>query len=335
MSPPLSVAMAVHDARPFVEEAIRSILGQSFRDFEFVIGDDGSSDGTGAVLARLAAEDARIRLVRRSRKSGLAGSANWVIGETRAPIVAIAHADDLSLPGRLERQLALFAEPEVVLVGALGEGIDEAGRRVQPTAAWRLVSPSPFAPFPHSSVMMRRAAFDAVGGYRQGAEYWEDLDLYFRLAERGRILVVAEELTRVRHTRSSARLRNDADEVYRAVDLMYRAAGHHWRGADHGPLLGARRGPGERLNPLTFVARGSIRLWSGRRPHVLRAMLRRARLRPNLVSLQALVWATWALVSPASLRWFIRRLIELRNRRARRLLAGRSVVEWRPRQSRS
>ena len=92
--PPLSVAMSVHNGMPYLETSVRSILAQTFGDFEFVIGDDGSTDGSSELLSRLAAADGRIRLLRRESKSGLAASANWVIGEARAPLVAIAHADD-------------------------------------------------------------------------------------------------------------------------------------------------------------------------------------------------------------------------------------------------
>jgi glycosyltransferase involved in cell wall biosynthesis len=324
--------MAVHNGRPFVEAGVRSILAQSFADFEFVIGDDGSDDGGSEDLRRLAAGDPRVRLLRRERSSGLAASANWVVGETRAPIVAIAHADDLSHPERLARQMAVLRDnPDAVLVGTLCEGIDEQARRVQPAAAWRLRSGAPFAPFPHTSIAFRRDAFDRVGGYRPEAEYWEDFDLYLRLAELGRVLVLTEELTSVRHTMGSTRLRDEDERVYAAIDTMYRVAEAYRRGVDHLTPFGRARGEGEKLHPLSFVSRGSIRLWSGRSPGVLRPMLRRARLRADLVSLQALVWAGWGEVSPASLRAFIRLLLKLRNRRVRSALAGREVVEWQPR----
>ncbi|HEY0324667.1 MAG TPA: glycosyltransferase family A protein, partial [Allosphingosinicella sp.] len=97
-TPAVSVVLPVHNGRDFVETSIRSVLAQDFTDFELVVGDDGSDDGTDEVLAKLAAEDVRIRLLRRPSKSGLARSANWVISEARAPLVAIAHADDIYDP---------------------------------------------------------------------------------------------------------------------------------------------------------------------------------------------------------------------------------------------
>jgi len=332
--PPLSVAMAVHNGMPFVEESVRTILGQTFADFELVIGDDGSDDGTNEVLRALAAADGRIRLLRREAKSGLAASGNWVVGEAAAPLVAIAHADDVSRPARLERQMEVFGNhSDAVLVGTLCGGIDEAGRRVQPPAAWRLRSKAPFAPFPHSSIMFRKAAFDAVGGYRADAEYWEDFDLYLRLAEVGRVFVVAEELASVRHTSTSTRLRNDEQRVLSAVDRMYRAAEAYARGEQHEAFLtGDRSG---KLLPRSFVARGSIRLWSGRSPGVLKSLLRDGELRLDLGSLQALVWAAWGEISPGSLRFFIRSLLRLRNFVVRPSLVGKRVVEWRPRARRA
>jgi glycosyltransferase involved in cell wall biosynthesis len=324
--------MAVHDGMPFVEESVRSILAQTFADFEFVIGDDGSGDGTSEVLARLAAQDRRIRLLRREKKSGLAASANWVVGEARSSLVAVAHADDRSFPDRLRRQVELFeAEPSAVLVGTLSDGIDEAGRRVRPADLWRLTHHSPFAPFAHSSIMFRRESFAAVGGYRAEAEYWEDLDLYFRLAEVGRILVVPEVLTSVRHARISTRLRDDRDRVEKAVDLMYRAADAYARGADPEAVLRPQIGQRRRIHPRTYVSRGSTRLWSGRAPHVLGRMVRGGDLRADFASLQALVWAAWGEVSPRTLRLFIRSVLSLRNRAASRGLAQGRAIEWRPR----
>lgn len=332
-SPAVSVVLPVHNGMPFVEESIASILAQSFTDFEFVIGDDGSGDGTSEALDRWAARDRRIRLLRRERKSGLAGGGNWVIGEARAPLIAIAHADDLSHPDRLRRQVEAFrARPELDLVGTLWNGIDEEGREVRPGDYWRLLRRSPFAPFSHSSAMFRRAAFESAGGYRPEAEYWEDLDLYFRIAERGRIAVIPEVLSTVRHARVSARLRNDPGKVEDAVDLMYRSTERYKAGGGHGGRLasGGAGAAGGKLHPMTFISCGSTNLWSGRSPAVLGRMRRRAGLRLDRASAKALAWVIWGTASPRSLRLTLRTIMRLRNVIARRLLGGAAIVEWSP-----
>ncbi|WP_166038207.1 glycosyltransferase family A protein [Sphingosinicella sp. YJ22] len=325
-APAVSVVLPVHNGRAFVESSIRSILAQDFADFELVVGDDGSDDGTSEVLARLAAEDDRIRVLRRPTKSGLAGSANWVVSEARAPLVAIAHADDICDPSRLRRQVALLARrPDAVLVGALADGIDPRGRCVQPANLSRLLKPSSFAPFAHSTVMFRAEAFSRAGGYRSQADAWEDLDLYWRMAEEGRILVIPEVLARYRHSASSIRERH-GDRIEQALDVMYRSAALHGQGRDWSPLLG--RPSAGRIHPRIFVARSWVRLWSGRRSHVFGRMLRRAALRPNLVSAQALAFVTWATVSPRSLRLLLQLIGKARNARVRHRLTGLEFVEW-------
>lgn len=332
--PALSVFLPVHNGMPYVEESVRSILAQTFADFELVIGDDGSSDGTSEVLARLAGEDRRIRVLRREAPSGLAASANWLVAETRAPIVAVAHADDRAYPERFARQMEILrAEPGVDLVGTLWDGMDEEGRRVRPGDFWRLLKRSAFAPFSHSSIMFRRASFDRAGGYRPQAEYWEDLDLYFRVAAAGRIVVVPEVLSTVRHARISTRLRNDQVRVENAVDLMFRCTAEYAAGRDHTPLLMAPLAAAEdRLHPMTFISCGSTRLWSGRSPRVLERMRARALFRPDGASLHALLWVLWGTASPKSLRFFLQTLLHLRNAIARPFLRNVRFVEWCPRE---
>ena len=330
-APPLSVILPVHNGMPYVVESVRSILAQTFADFELVIGDDGSTDGTSEALGALAAADRRIRLLRREGPSGLAASANWVVAEARAPLVAVAHADDRSYPERLERQIGILrSNPDVGLVGSLWDGIDEEGRKVRPGDYWRLLRRSPFAPFAHSSIMFRRAAFDLVGGYRAEAEYWEDLDLYYRVVEIGRIVVVPEVLSTVRHARISTRLRSDPERVENAVDLMFRSTAQYAAGRDHTPLLQPSSQPGK-LHPITFISCGSTRLWSGRSPKVMRRMRERARFGFDGASAHALAWVTWGTVSPKSLRLFLRTLLGVRNALARPLLRGRRFVVWSPR----
>src|SRR3954469_23280364 len=98
--PPLSVVMPARNALPYLDASIESMLGQSFGDFEFVIRDDGSSDGTAEALRGWAARDRRIRLFEGERL-GLAGSSNFVVQQARAPLVARMDADDLARPDRV------------------------------------------------------------------------------------------------------------------------------------------------------------------------------------------------------------------------------------------
>jgi glycosyltransferase involved in cell wall biosynthesis len=319
---------------PHVEESVRSILAQSFPDFELIIGDDGSDDSTGDVLARLAAEDGRIRLLRREGKSGPASAANWVISHARAPIVAIAHADDISHPDRFRRQLELFeGRLDVVLVGALNIGIDADGRTVHPPNLWRLAHPTSFAPMAHSSIMFRRDAFEAVGGYRQSADCWEDLDLYWRLDRLGRILVIPEILSRYRYSKVSFREHARAEGLERSLERMYRSVALYRQGGDYESLLNAPEGTlnGSRVHPRIFVARSWMRVWTGKRAIVFGHMLRRARFRPDLPSVQSFAFVLWASVSPKSLRLVLQAVTHARNRIARARIGRPPFVEWRPR----
>lgn len=331
--PPISVVMPVHNGMPYVEDSVRSLLAQRFGAFELVIGDDGSSDGTSETLARLARADPRIRLARRENRSGVAGSLNWVVSMARAPLVAIAHADDLCHPDRLGRQVeVLQSRPDAVAVGSLFRGIDPEGRVVQPPHYWPLRLHSPFAPFAHSSTMFRRAAFDRVGGYRPEAEYWEDLDLYWRLLEIGRIFVIPEVLAFYRHSPVSVRSRESDEKVENALELMYRSTAAFARRCDHAPLLrsGAASVARGRIHPRIFVARSWAALWSGRRPGTLKRLLRRGDLRCNRTSFVSLAFVLGATLSPRAVRLAVCSWREMRNRLARRALRGGEIVEWFP-----
>jgi glycosyltransferase involved in cell wall biosynthesis len=318
MTPPLSVVMPVHNALPYLDDSVGSILGQTFSDFEFVILDDGSTDGSLEQLRGWAAKDARIRLIEGGTRSGPVESSNRVVAESRAPLVARMDADDVARPPRLERQMeALKANPDAALVGGVHDTIDQDGRQVRGVDYARLVRRSHFPPFGHSSIMFRRRAFEAVGGYRREAVRWEDIDLYRRLAERGRILVLTEPLLSVRVSEASTRLTADRSELEEAMDRMYRALG------------GAPNARG-RILPQAFMASAASRVWNGRRPHVLGRLLRRGQLSLDTESATMLVWAAWADLSPRTLRIVLRGLLRLRNSIAAPRLAGRGLVEWRP-----
>jgi glycosyltransferase involved in cell wall biosynthesis len=131
--PLISVVMPVYNALPFLDDSVNSILTQTFTDFEFVIFDDASTDGSVERLREWAARDARIHLHGSSTQLGLSGSSNAVVSRSRAAIIARMDADDISHPDRLKRQLQVIENaPDVAVVGTLCNGIDARRRDGRP-----------------------------------------------------------------------------------------------------------------------------------------------------------------------------------------------------------
>jgi glycosyltransferase involved in cell wall biosynthesis len=330
--PGLSVVMPVRNAAPYVDASIESILGQTFTDFELVVLDDGSTDGSGKLIHAWAGRDPRIRLVSVSRRLGLVGSANRVVREARAPVCARMDADDISCPTRLEVQWeTLQTNPDASLVGTLWEGIDAAGRWVRPRDRWRLVRRSAFAPFAHGSIMFRREIFEAVGGYRDACVYWEDLDLYHRMATRGRLLVLPAALYCYRFHTTSTLGREIRTDEERAAELMLHCLAIRRTGADYTPLLAAPadapRRPG--LSPQTLYLLAARRLWAGHGPGILRQLPAVRPRRLDLPWLGLLALATAGDLAPRAVRsalyWFIR----LRDALAGAAIRDGRPIEWR------
>jgi glycosyltransferase involved in cell wall biosynthesis len=316
--------MPVRNARPYLDAAVESILGQSFGNFEFVIRDDGSTDGSTERLRKWARKDPRIRLFEGERL-GPATSSDFVVREAKAAIVARMDGDDVSRPDRLHRQMQVLAErPDAVLVGSLCEGIDTADRTVSgPNRSRRGIG----APFGHGTVMFRRNAYDRAGGYRSACDYWEDFDLYVRMARQGRLLVIEEPLYRYRYSRTSGRLTAPRIELEHAIDLMLRCRRLVERGEDYEALLVEEREAARPLDPDVFLMIGYLDLWSGVRPSPLRALIDRGELRFGLRAARALLLALWAESSPRSLRLVMRLLTE-RLGQGPADTAERDVAEW-------
>lgn len=188
-NPSVSVVLAVYNGLPWLPESLASLRRQTFTDFEVVLIDDGSTDGTAAVLAETASADARFRIITQANR-GLVASLNRGIAEARGSLIARIDSDDIAEPGRLEAQVEFMrAHPKVAVVGSAIRIIDQDG--VPGKRLGYPCKPSDVAAdmargcaLAHSAVMMRRDVVQAVGGYRESFRHAEDYDLWLRLAEK-------------------------------------------------------------------------------------------------------------------------------------------------------
>jgi glycosyltransferase involved in cell wall biosynthesis len=202
--------MPVRNGGPYLSAAVESILAQDFTDFEFVIVDDGSTDATPQTLRSFAAGDSCIRIVT-GPSAGIVAALNTGLAAARADLVARMDADDIALPNRLRLQHEhLAAHPDCVAVGSRILLIDSEGWPIREMCEERTHEEIDAAnlrgggaAMNHPAVMFRVPAFRAVGGYRQEMIYAEDLDLWLRLAEIGRLYNLPQVLMRYRmHAKS-------------------------------------------------------------------------------------------------------------------------------------
>ena len=197
--PAITVLIAVHNGLPYLESAVRSIMEQTFEDIEILIVDDASSDDSPAVLARLADEDQRIRVITLETNLRLPGALNRGLDEARAPLVARMDADDLAHPRRLEIQKAYMdAHPKVSLCGMSVRNIDAAGRVLKPairprdTVATRWLARF-FMPLTHPTFVFRSRFEDGTAPrYHTDFPVTEDYDFVTRLLEKGQAVTLPD-----------------------------------------------------------------------------------------------------------------------------------------------
>jgi hypothetical protein len=205
MTPKVTVLLAVHDGEPFVDEAVRSVLDQTFTDFELLVVDDASTDDTVAIVEGLG--DERVRILRNEHNLGQVPSLNRGLGEARGEYVARLDADDACLPTRLERQVEILdAEPRVGLVGTWMDAVDDRGRllgRLQKTLddyvdfVYHTLIMRVYVS--HPSAMYRREPVLRLGCYDEATGPAEDKDLWRKLVlERFEARIVPEPLVRYR-----------------------------------------------------------------------------------------------------------------------------------------
>jgi glycosyltransferase involved in cell wall biosynthesis len=220
-----TVLMSVHNGLPFVTETVRSILTQTFRDFEFLIVDDASNDGTADYLRTLT--DPRVRVISSSENIGLTAALNVGLREARGEYIARQDADDLSHPRRLELQLTyLAAHPACTALGTQARLIDGRGRPLGKKNFPLQHRSVRFAhlfdnAMAHSAVTFRKAAVEAIGGYDEAWSASQDYELWSRLSEAHELANLPERLVTLRVLDSSITRRHKRPELIRRVQATH------------------------------------------------------------------------------------------------------------------
>lgn len=268
MSPILSIVLPVFNGLPFLHEAVGSVLHQSFTNFELIIINDGSSDGSAQLLETF--NDPRIRLSHQTNH-GLAVTLNIAIRQAKGRYIARQDQDDVCLPDRFVKQVAfLDANPKVGLLGTaaeIWEGADKTERVLRHPAnnielQFDLLFNNHFV---HSSVMLRKEVFDTVGGYVEDPllQPPEDYELWSRVARNYQVANLPDVLLAYREVATSMSRSGDRPFLRNLIRICADNLGHASEQSSFRPsvlglanLLHDRYGsipPGVRLSALLDV----------------------------------------------------------------------------------
>lgn len=271
--PKVSVVMAVYNGEAYLSEAIASILTQTLADFEFLIVDDGSQDASAQIVQDCQQRDERIRLLQLERNMGMADARNCGIQAAAGDYITFMDCDDISLPQRLEKQVAFMeAHPEVGAVGTEGELVNKDLSQV----LYRFALPQQHAliifdmlggvSFIYTTVMFRRELLQAVGGYEAGRRSGEERELPWRMLKQTNIQFanLPESLYRYRrHESSHSATRSQVPQHQAQADeIKARILRELWGEA-----------PAASLDRLQRIAKGQKLGWAERR-HARRDMQR-------------------------------------------------------------
>lgn len=234
--PRVTVLMTTYNGAAFIARSIDSVLSQTWRDFELLVVDDASTDGTPEILH--GCRDSRLRIIRHEKNRGIVAARNAGFAAASGEFIAALDHDDLSHPERLQRQVAhLDSNPDIVLLGTEVR-LDSAGRQHAPhhpiagdplALRWLLLTDNPLT---WSSVMFRADAMRRLGTFlRPEFELADDFDFYHRLLATGEIARLNDVLTTYRFHAASASSHN-ATRLDDSAARVLAAAYAPWLGAD-------------------------------------------------------------------------------------------------------
>lgn len=230
MSSYLSVLMPVYNAEDYLNQSIESILNQTFRDFEFLIINDGSTDQSEKVIRDYAQKDPRIRLVNNPENLGLVRTLNKGLQLAQGKYIARQDGDDISSVDRFEKQIqCLDSFPDVVLVASefeminsQGEVIGKTNRFTQPELVpWFLLFYNHVGG--HSQVMYRKDIVLSINGYSDEYLHCEDYELWLRLAQKDKIVILPDILMKYRVHQESVSSHNSVIQKNTSLEVSMRA----------------------------------------------------------------------------------------------------------------
>lgn len=207
--PEVSVLMPAFNAAEFLSEAVESVLAQTFKDFEFIIVDDGSIDGSREIMTHYAKRDRRIRIMENAANRGIVFSLNRGLCECRGRYVARMDADDIALEDRIEKQVSTMELcPETVALGGAVTYIDRKGRelgcvRLCETGGSLLAR----NPLLHPTVVFRQDNRGRARGlYQERFRYAEDYFCWLEMSKRGRIDAINDVVLKYRISPNAVRM---------------------------------------------------------------------------------------------------------------------------------
>lgn len=226
--PTVSVLMAAYNGAALLPETLDTLFAQNFADWELVVVDDASTDGTADLLAAIA--DPRIRLIRAPENGGVVRARNLAASQARGRYWAALDQDDLCRPGRFAAQVAyLDANPETALLGTAAAILTEGRERPSPLPPTTTPDFVEYLlhlrnPLVWSSVMIRAEAARKLDPFiRPDYRYADDYDLHHRLMAHGRVARLDEELTVYRYHEAQASQRHIDTMVGNAVKVATEA----------------------------------------------------------------------------------------------------------------
>jgi len=218
--------MSVYNGDKYLRRAIDSILNQTFIDFEFIIIDDGSTDGTRNIVSKYASQDRRIVQVCNPENIGLTRSLNKGIELARGTYIARQDADDISDRTRLEKQINYMQNhPEVGLLGTAYHSIDERGNYIctnypetsDTAIRWRMLFRNAFI---HTSIIIRREILTKKYlFYSDKLTYSQDMDLWVKLMVYAKAANLKEPLVFLRRHENSISMQNFSDQERIATEI--------------------------------------------------------------------------------------------------------------------